>query len=242
VIRVQPKKGWNGLVIDLTERIVRGPLHVNFCGRESCCGDLSTTTKTSPLQATMSRKSGVGIKSMTIADGAKALSMSQEVDSVRKAIESGIVDPQIISALKRVLSGSATGPGPTIGLATTKSGLTSARRKTMRLSTRWQPENESTESFPSTGIISAAKTVVMKSLTALATELERRVKKSDAPQDIQEKSAIPQRVRNVAMCCKVALESLRQWQGRVDVGSGWVNKAYIGYISKLISLEMVCFG
>ena len=80
----------------------------------------------------------------------------------------------------------------------------------------------------------------MKTLTTLATEVELRAKKPESSAETTpSKQTVSQGTRNVGVCCKLALEALRQWQDHVDIGSAWVNKAYLGYLTKLIALEMV---
>ena len=83
----------------------------------------------------------------------------------------------------------------------------------------------------------------MKSLHTLGTEAEARGKISEStlqPGDAKNMNQPPtQGIRNILVCCKSALEALRKWQEHQDIGPSWVNKAYFGYVGKLIALEMV---
>lgn len=167
---------------------------------------------------------------------------AEEMDGIRSAIESGVVDVQTITTLKKLLSQKTSTASITISTSKSATLSSSRPRKSGRMSTRPVPEAPIPVPFPSTELVSATKTVVMKSLTALATEIESRNNKSEPnSDDSKAKTSLSQGLRNVVTCCKVALESLREWQDHDDIGSTWVNKAYFGYISKLISLEMVHF-
>lgn len=172
-------------------------------------------------------------------------SVTQEMEGIRRAIETGIVDVQTITTLKRLLTPKNT-PNASITISTdnkTASLASSRAKKAPKMTNRKTSAIAVQEPFPSTELVSATKTVVMKTLTTLATEVESRSKKSaDSTTSAEAKSSkhpISQGTRNVGVCCKLALEALRQWQGHVDIGSAWVNKACFGYISKLISLDMV---
>ena len=79
----------------------------------------------------------------------------------------------------------------------------------------------------------------MKSVTALAAEIESQVSDKSEQAARKGRSPVDQGTRNVAVCTKLALEALRQWQDRQDVTASWVNKAYCGYIAKLVALELV---
>lgn len=168
-------------------------------------------------------------------------SLSEEIEGVRLAIESGVVDVQTVTTLKRLLTQKNISTTSVTITASKAATLASSRaRKPTRMSTRTAAEVPTVEPFPSTEIVSAAKTVVMRSLTTLATEIESRIKKTEASaNETVAKSPLSQGTRNIITCCKVALENLRLWQDHEDIGFTWVNKAYFGYISKLISLEMV---
>lgn len=188
----------------------------------------------------MSRKSVV--KTVVVVE---TKSVTEEMEGVRHAIETGVVDVQTIAILKRLLAPKATLPSSiTITASTKASALASSRTKRIQKSTNRTNSSEPIrDPFPSTELISATKTVVMKSLTALAVEGDSRAKKTD-PNQVSTKTktstqTVSQGIRNVGTCCKLALESLRQWQDHVEIGSSWVNKAYFGYIGKLINLEMV---
>jgi len=167
-------------------------------------------------------------------------SLSEEIEGVRHAIESGVVDVQTVTTLKRLFTQQNISAASVTITASKAAALASSRaRKPARMSTRTAAEVP-IEPFPSTEIVSAAKTVVMKSLTTLATEIELRIKKTEtSANEAVAKSPLSQGTRNIITCCKVALENLRLWQDHEDIGFTWVNKAYFGYISKLISLEMV---
>lgn len=164
------------------------------------------------------------------------------MDGVRRAIETGLVDVQTITTLKTLLTPKIT-PTPSIKISskTKSASLTTSRAKKPSKaigSTSGTVAVE--EQFPSTELVSATKTIVMKTLTALATEVELRAKKTDSSAETtSSKQPVSLGTRNVGVCCKSALEALRQWQDHVDIGSAWVNKAYLGYLSKLIALEMV---
>jgi hypothetical protein len=171
-------------------------------------------------------------------------SITQEMDGIRRAIETGIVDVQTITSLKRLLSPKPTpNASVTISTNTKTASLASSRaKKAPKTSNRVTSAIVAQEPFPSTELVSATKTIVMKTLTTLATEVESRTKKSESLTSAESKPAkhaVPQGTRNVGVCCKLALEALRQWQDHVDIGSAWVNKAYFGYLGKLISLDMV---
>jgi len=168
--------------------------------------------------------------------------IAEDMNGVLHAIQSGVVDVQTITTLKRLLTQKKGISTTSITISSSKAATlaTSRAKKAKKSSTRPLPEGLASEKFPSLELVSAAKTVVMKSLTALATEVESKPKSAETA-SIDSKSRIPlsQGMRNIINCCKVALETLRQWQDREDIGSTWVNKAYFGYISRLISLEMV---
>jgi hypothetical protein len=183
----------------------------------------------------MSSRRSVAVKAVVTVE---AKSISQQMDGIRRAIDSGLVDAQTIIAFKRLLNPKP----PSITLSTNprqttkSSSLASARGK--------KPASASTvnvaapDAFPSVDWVSATKTIVMKSVTALAAEIESRVKKVKHSED-KARAPVSQGTRNVAVCCKLALEALRQYQGHQDAGVGWVNKAYCAYIAKLLALEMV---
>jgi hypothetical protein len=170
-------------------------------------------------------------------------SITKEMDGVRRAIETGIVDVQTITTLKRLLTPRITPTTSiTISSKANSASLTSSRAKkpTKAAGRATLTTIAVAEQFPSTELVSATKTIVMKTLTALATEVESRTKKTESSTEtISSKQPVSQGMRNVGICCKSALEALRQWQDHVDIGFAWVNKAYLGYISKLIALEMV---
>lgn len=174
----------------------------------------------------------------------EAKSITQEMDGIRRAIETGIVDVQTITTLKRLLTPKSAPTASVIISANTKTAsLASSRaKKAPKTTNRVTSAIAVQEPSPSTELVSATKTIVMKTLTTLATEVESRTKKSESLPSTQTKSVrhpISQGTRNVGVCCKLALEALRQWQDHVDIGSAWVNKAYFGYLGKLISLDMV---
>jgi hypothetical protein len=170
-------------------------------------------------------------------------SITQEMDGIRRAIETGIVDVQTITTLKRLLTPKLTSSTSiTISSKTKSASLKSSHTKKTTKSTGRATSAmiDVEEPFPSAELVSATKTIVMKTLTTLATEAESRTKKLESPTETtSSKQPISQGTKNVGVCCKLALEALRQWQDHVDIGSAWVNKAYFGYIGKLITLEMV---
>jgi hypothetical protein len=167
--------------------------------------------------------------------------ITKEMDGVIRAIDTGVVDVQTITILKKLLA-------PKIGLSTSitistntkTSSLASSRaKKGPKTTNRATSALALQEPFPSTELVSATKSVVMKTLTTLATEVESRKKKTESSQEPIPRQPVSLATRNVANCCKLVLEALRQWQDHIDIGSAWVNKAYFGYIGKLIALEMV---
>lgn len=167
----------------------------------------------------MSRKPTVAVKAVVTLD---TKPISQQMDGIRRAIESGIVDVQTITSFKRLL---APPKCPAITLTKpAKAPLASTRGR--KASTPAVP----VETFPSGEWASATKAIVMKCVTALATQIESRGEKD---------GKVAQGTRNIVLCCKLALEALRQNEDHIDVGVNWVNKAYCGYIAKLVALEMV---
>ena len=166
-------------------------------------------------------------------------SISQQMDGIRRAIESGLVDVQTITTFKRLLT-----PKPPASIAISKTPKSSSslasvargRKTTTEAAIHVMP---STETFPSVEWVSATKTIVMKSVTALAAEIESQVSDKSEQAARKGRSPVGQGTRNVAVCTKLALEALRQWQDRQDVTASWVNKAYCGYIAKLVALELV---
>jgi hypothetical protein len=168
----------------------------------------------------MSRKPAVAVKAVVTLD---TKPISQQMDGIRRAIESGLVDVQTITSFKRLL---APPKAPAIHLtkSTKSASLASTRGKKAATSAG------AVETFPSGEWVSATKTIVMKCVTALATQIESRGEKD---------GKVEQGTRNIVLCCKLALEALRQKEAHVDVGVNWVNKGYCGYIAKLVALEMV---
>jgi hypothetical protein len=188
----------------------------------------------------MSRKSTV--KTVVMLESKSVL---EEMDGVRNTIETGVVDVQTINVLKRLLTQKNT-PTASITISTTaKTGALSNSRakRTVKSTTRTDSAQAVPNSFPGTDLISTTKTIVMKSLYVLAIEIEKRTKNSDSGRPPTEadssRTPLSQGTRNIFSCCKLALEALRQWQENTDIGSAWVNKAYFGYIGKVIALEMV---
>jgi hypothetical protein len=171
-------------------------------------------------------------------------SFAEEMEGVRRAIESGVVDVKTITNLKRLLTQRVSSTTSITISTSSSNALTSSKaKKSSKPSTRPAPEPRPAEPFPSVELVSAAKTVVMKSLTALATEIDSRNKKKEPSfGGTSSKTPLAPGLRNVVTCCKVALETLRDWEDHPDIGPTWVNKGYFGYISKLISLEMVNFS
>jgi len=166
-------------------------------------------------------------------------SISQQMDGIRRAIESGLVDVQTITTFKRLLTFK---PPASITISKTpksSSSLAGAARGKKTRPAATVDVVPSTETFPSAEWVSATKTIVMKSVMALAAEIDSRA--SDTTQQAEGKGRLPvgQGIRNVAICTKLALEALRQWQDHQDVTANWVNKAYCGYIAKLVALELV---
>lgn len=167
-------------------------------------------------------------------------SIAEEMDEILRAMESGVIDIQIINTLKRLVSPKPPPPASTTASSQPKSSsLASSRaKKTTRMvlpAKKTLPEDP----FPSSELVSATKTIVMKSLTTLATAAESQSKKGDSGDPTTTRQPVSQGTRNVGVCCKLALDVLREWQDHVDIGTSWVNKAYFGYISKLVGLEMV---
>jgi len=168
-------------------------------------------------------------------------SLAEEIDGLLRAIETGVVDAQTINTLKRMLlpkppplaSTNASSQSKSTSLASSKS------KKTTRTIPPPPKKTLPQDPFPSSELVSATKTVVMKSLTALATAAEFESKKGVSDESTTTRQPVSQATRNISVCCRLALEVLRQWQDHVDVGTSWVNKAYFGYISKLVGLEMV---
>jgi hypothetical protein len=184
-----------------------------------------------------SRKKPV-VKTVVTVETTKGI--AQELDGVLRAIETGIVDVQTITTLKRLLAPKST-PSASVTVFTNTKQLSLASSRTKKATSRMASTAVAEEPFPSAELVSATKTVIMKSLTALATEAESRSKKTESTPEEKKSSKQPVSpgTRNVAVSCKLALESLRQWQDHIDIGSTWVNKAYLGYLGKLIALEMV---
>lgn len=188
----------------------------------------------------MSRKSAV--KTVVTME---SKSVTEEMDAIRDTIETGVVDVHTITTLKRLLTQKPSTTTSITISTTTKTPAASGSRTKRSLKTPSRQESTSivSESFPGTDLISATKTIVMKSLHVLAIEVEKRTRKSESGTPSTEasspKPAVSQGTRNIISCCKLALESLRQWQEHADIGSSWVNKAYFGYIGKVIALEMV---
>jgi hypothetical protein len=167
----------------------------------------------------MSRKT-VAVKAVVTLD---TKPISQQMDGIRRAIESGLVDVQTITSLKRLLAPPKT-PAVTLTKSTKSASVASTRGKKATTSAA------AMETFPSGEWVSATKTIVMKCVTALATQIESRGEKD---------GKVEQGTRNIVLCCKLALEALRQNEDHAEVGVNWVNKAYCGYIAKLVALEMV---
>jgi hypothetical protein len=167
-------------------------------------------------------------------------SIVQEMDGVRHDIESGIVDARTITILKRLLVQKTL---PTASIPKVKSTTLASAQSRTPAKTKQTPSTLSIEQpFPSNILVSGVKTLVMASLTTLTTEVEIHTKASEAEKSSAASKAnapVPQGMRNVITCCKLALEAMRQWQDHQDIGSAWVNKAYLGYINKLTALEMV---
>jgi hypothetical protein len=168
--------------------------------------------------------------------------LAQEMDGILHAIGTGVIDVQTINTFKRLVSPKSP-PTTSITISTSQAksnGLASSRtKKTTRTTLPTCKKVVLQEPFPNPELVSAVKTVVMKSLTALATEADSRTKKAEATDGKTTRQAVSQGTRNVGVCCRLALEVLRQWQDHVDIGTAWANKAYFGYINKLIALEMV---
>lgn len=167
-------------------------------------------------------------------------SIAEETDEILRAMESGVVDVQTINTLKRLVSPKPPPPASiTASLQLKSSSLASSRAKKTTRTVLPAKKILQEDPFPSSELVSATKTIVMKSLTALATAAESQSKKGDSGDSSTTRQPVSQGTRNVGVCCKLALEVLRQWQDHVDIGTSWVNKAYFGYISKLVGLEMV---
>jgi len=166
-------------------------------------------------------------------------SISQQMDGIRRAIESGLVDVQTITTFKRLLSFKLPASVTISKTPKSSSSLASTARGKKARPAASVDVVPSPETFPSAEWVSATKTIVMKSMTALAAEIESRA--SDKTQQAEGKGRLPvgQGTRNIAMCTKLALEALRQWQDHQDITASWVNKAYCGYIAKLVALELV---
>jgi hypothetical protein len=169
----------------------------------------------------------------------------EEMDGVRNTIESGVVDVQTITILKRLLT-QKNAPTASITISTTtKTGapLNPRAKRNVKSTARTDSAQAVQDSFPGKDLISATKTIVMKSLLVLAMEVEKRTQKSDSVRPSTAvnctRTPLSQGTRNIFSCCKLALEALRQWQENADIGYAWVNKAYFGYIGKVIALEMV---
>jgi hypothetical protein len=195
-----------------------------------------------PLKhAAMSRKPAVTKTVVKL----ESRGIAESMEGVHKAIESGVVDVQTIAALRKLLTPQMTATASITISSTVKSpALASARaRKTTRTTERVTSTIAAPKPFPGVELVCGTKTIVMKSLHTLGTEVESRAKVSEAtpaPADVKSsKQQPPQGIRNILVCCKSALEALRQWQDHQDVGAAWVNRAYFGYIGKLIALEMV---
>jgi len=167
-------------------------------------------------------------------------SLAEEMDIILRAIESGMIDVKTINTLKRLLSQKPSSTTSiTVSTQSKSSSLASSRTKKTTRTTLPAKNAVREDPFPSSELVSTTKTVVMKSLTALATEADSRNKKGESTESVNTRQPVSQGTRNVGVCCRLALEVLRQWQDHVDIGASWVNKAYFGYISKLIGLEMV---
>ena len=168
-------------------------------------------------------------------------SITQQMDGVRRAIETGVVDVQTITTFKRLLAPKSTlTTSITISANAKASSLSSSRaKKTTKARNRSTSAATAQEPFPSTELVIATKTIVIQTLTTLTTEVESRKKKPESTEAKHLKQPVSKGIQNVGVCCTLALEVLRQWQDHVDIGSAWANKAYIGYIGKLVALEMV---
>lgn len=188
----------------------------------------------------MSRKSSVVKAVLTV----ESKSITEQMDGVRHAIETGVVDAHTIATLKRLLT-SKSPPATSVTITNTKyTTLTATKSKRRIKTTEKITPAVAPEPFPSADLVSATKTIVMKCLTTLATEAESRAKIAEVNKISEPKTTkqpVSQGTRNVITCCKLALETLRELQDHKDIGSTWVNKAYFGYISKIIALEMVWF-
>src|SRR5579859_7505220 len=190
----------------------------------------------------MSRKSTVTTKAVVKLEGTGAV---ENMEGVHKAIETGLVDVQTIATLRKLVAPQVTATASITISSTAKSpSLASARaKKTTRTTERVISTIAASKPFPCNELVCGTKTVIMKSLHVLGSEIEKTAKTSEsmpASADPKNSKQTPsQGIRNILTCCKVALEALRQWQDHQDVGSSWVNKGYFGYIGKLIALEMV---
>ena len=179
-------------------------------------------------------------KANTMMKGFK--SISDEMDGVRNAIEAGIVDYQTIATLKKLLTPKSSSTSSALGSKMTKPALlTNSRGKKSKKTTFGASSaSKSSAEFPSTELVIATKMIVMKSLNILSSEVDTKSKDTETASSIKARAQpVSQTLRNVSTCCKLALESLRQWQDHEEIGSAWVNKAYFGYINKLVTLSMV---
>lgn len=189
----------------------------------------------------MSRKSTVTKAVVKL----ESRSIAQDMEGVNKAIETGIVDVHTIATLKKLLAPQTTATTSiTVSSSVKTPALASSRaKKTSRTTERVTATLATSNPFPGTELVCATKTIIMKSLHTLGTEAETRAKISESTletRDLNSTKQVPnQGVRNILVCCKAALEAVRKWQDHQDIGSSWVNKAYFGYIGKLIALEMV---
>src|SRR5947207_10452629 len=99
-------------------------------------------------------------------------SITQQMDGVRRAIETTIVDVNTITTLKRLLTPKLT-PTTSITASKTKSASLSSSKAKKQLKTTAYATSAVMEPFLSTELVSATKTIVMKTLTTLATEVEQ---------------------------------------------------------------------
>src|SRR2546423_5753269 len=190
----------------------------------------------------MSRKSTVAKTVVKL----ESKSITQDMEGVHKAIETGVVDVHTIATLRKLLTPQTTATTSiTVSSSVKTLALASSRtKKASRTTERVTATLATSNPFPGTELVCATKTVIMKSLHTLGTEAETRAKTSESALETEgtnnsTKQPPNQGIRNILVCCKAGLEALRKWQDHRDIGVSWVNKAYFGYIGKLIALEMV---
>jgi len=182
--------------------------------------------------------------------------LAEEAEAVLDAIDTDIVDASTIASVKRILSFKAHNPSSAVtsttaypptkrasSLASTKANPKTPSAKTGDKSRTVVTSDTAQDSLPSEKVVAYAKSIMMRCLSSLTTISESKPKKAETKSSEERtsprKESISQSRKNIISCCKLALDSLRQWQDHKDIGATWVNKAYLAFTSKLMALELV---